>query len=61
MLPMGTKLFRCPHSDIELMLNSSGIPFQLFADDGALGVEVDLGKRQMAWIFDLVDLTFDLC
>ncbi|MNY60286.1 hypothetical protein D3C86_1968190 [compost metagenome] len=61
MLSRGTKLFRCPHSDIELMLDSNGISFQLFEDDGTLGVEVDLGERQMASIFNLVDLAFDLC
>ncbi|MCY1433859.1 hypothetical protein D3C87_1497600 [compost metagenome] len=61
MLPLGTKLFRCPHSDIELMLNGNRIPFQLFVDDGALGVEVDLRERQMARVFDLLDLALDRC
>ncbi|MOA50107.1 hypothetical protein D3C78_1730850 [compost metagenome] len=61
MLPLGTKLFRCPHSDIELMLHSNGIPFQLFVNDGPLGVEVDLGERQTARIFNLFDLALDLC
>ncbi|MNX92120.1 hypothetical protein D3C86_1242470 [compost metagenome] len=61
MLPLGTKLFRCPHSDIELMLNGNRIPFQLFVNDGALGVEVDLRERQMARVFDLLDLALDRC
>lgn len=48
-------------SNIELVLHSNGIMFQLFVNDGPLGVEVDLGERQMARIFNLFDLAFDLC